>query len=199
VSSVGPGEADVPLWIKIAYTLFVCVLVPVYVRHYGPANFLWFSDVALLVMVPVLWIESRLVASMMALAVVLPELAWNLDFFGRLLTGRHLLGLSLHSSRTRPSCSVGCRSSTCSCRFCCSGCSSRWDTTHELSWRKPFSVSPARPHLCAHGSVEEHQLGIRSRLGATGPNSTSGLPGCRNRPLPHVSLGRPINCFGGPF
>jgi hypothetical protein len=96
VSSVGPGEADVPLWIKIAYTLFVCVLVPVYVRHYGPANFLWFSDVALLVMVPALWIESRLVASMMALAVVLPELAWNLDFFGRLLTGRHLLGLSLH-------------------------------------------------------------------------------------------------------
>jgi hypothetical protein len=72
-----PGEADIPLWIKIAYTLFVCVLVPIYVRHYGWANFLWFSDVALL-----------------ALAVILPELAWNLDFFGRLLTGRHLLGLA---------------------------------------------------------------------------------------------------------
>jgi hypothetical protein len=28
----------------------------------------------------------------MALAVVLPELAWNLDFFGRLFTGRHRLG-----------------------------------------------------------------------------------------------------------
>jgi hypothetical protein len=45
-------------------------------------------------MVPALWTESRLIASMMALAVVLPELAWNLDFFGRLLTGRHLLGLA---------------------------------------------------------------------------------------------------------
>jgi hypothetical protein len=89
-----PGEADIPLWIKIAYTLFVCVLVPIYVRHYGWANFLWFSDVALLAMVPALWVESRLVASMMALAVILPELAWNLDFFGRLLTGRHLLGLA---------------------------------------------------------------------------------------------------------
>jgi hypothetical protein len=49
---------------------------------------------ALLVMVPTLWIESRLVASMVTLAVVLPELAWNLDFFGRLLTGRNLLGLA---------------------------------------------------------------------------------------------------------
>ena len=40
----------IPLWIKIAYTLFVCVLVPFYLRFYGPMNFLWFSDVALLVM-----------------------------------------------------------------------------------------------------------------------------------------------------
>jgi hypothetical protein len=91
---MGPGEADIPLWIKVAYTLFVCVLVPVYLRHYGLANFLWFSDVALLATVPALWIESRLIVSMMALAVVLPELAWNLDFFGRLLTGRRLLGLA---------------------------------------------------------------------------------------------------------
>ncbi|HEY8201955.1 MAG TPA: membrane-associated protein [Actinomycetota bacterium] len=93
---MGPGEADIPLWIKVADTLFVCVLVPVYVRHYGPANFLWFSDVALLVTVPALWIESRLLASMMALAVILPELAWNLDFFGRLFTRRHLLGLAAY-------------------------------------------------------------------------------------------------------
>jgi hypothetical protein len=91
---MGPGGADIPLWIKVAYTLFVCVLVPVYVRHYGLVNFLWFSDVALLVTVPALWIESRLLASMMALAVVLPELAWNLDFFGRLFTGRRPLGLA---------------------------------------------------------------------------------------------------------
>jgi hypothetical protein len=31
----------IPLWLKIAYTLFVCVIVPVYWRHYGAANFLW--------------------------------------------------------------------------------------------------------------------------------------------------------------
>jgi hypothetical protein len=86
--------AEIPLWIKIAYSLLVCLIVPVYLRYYGPANFLWFSDVALLVMVPALWTESRLLTSMMALAVMLPELAWNLDFFTRLLTGRRLLGLA---------------------------------------------------------------------------------------------------------
>jgi hypothetical protein len=78
----------------LLYTLFLCVLVPVYWASYGPKNFLWFSDIALLTTAAALWLESPLVASMMALAVALPELAWNLDFFGRLLTGHHILDLS---------------------------------------------------------------------------------------------------------
>lgn len=83
-----------PLWLKIVYPLFVAVLVRVYWSKYGPANFLWFSDIALLLTVPALWLESGLVASMMAVAVALPEIAWNIDYFGRLLTGRSLFGLS---------------------------------------------------------------------------------------------------------
>jgi hypothetical protein len=84
----------VPLWIKILYTLFLCVLVPVYWMHWGPRNFLWFSDIALLATAIALWLESALLASMMTLAIALPELAWNADFLGRLVTGRHILGLS---------------------------------------------------------------------------------------------------------
>jgi hypothetical protein len=84
----------IPLWIKILYTLFLCVLVPVYWVHWGPRNFLWFSDIALLITGVALWLESALLASMMTLAIALPELAWNADFFGRLLSGRHVLGLS---------------------------------------------------------------------------------------------------------
>jgi len=57
----------IPLWLKIAYTLFVCLIVPIYWRRYGPANFLWFSNIALLATVPALWLESALLASMMAL------------------------------------------------------------------------------------------------------------------------------------
>ena len=84
----------IPLWLKIAYTLFVCVLVPIYWRQYGLANFLWFSDIALLALVPALWLESPLLISMMAIAVVLPELAWNVDYFFRLATGVSLIGLT---------------------------------------------------------------------------------------------------------
>lgn len=84
----------IPIWLKIIYTLYVCVLVPIYWRQYGPANFLWFSDIALLMLVPALWFESPLLISMMALAVVLPELAWNIDYFARLATGVSLIGLT---------------------------------------------------------------------------------------------------------
>jgi hypothetical protein len=46
-------------WIKIPYTIFVCVLVPVYWVERGPANFLWLSDIALLAIVSALWMENR--------------------------------------------------------------------------------------------------------------------------------------------
>jgi hypothetical protein len=99
------GDAtQLPLWIKIGYTLFVGLLVPVYLRHYGPANFLWFSDVALLGMVPGLWAESPLILSTLTLAVLLPELVWNVDLFGRVITGHAPFGLAgymFDSSRSR--------------------------------------------------------------------------------------------------
>lgn len=84
----------IPLWLKLSYTLFVCLLVPVNWVQYGPGNFLWFSDIALLTTVPALWLESPLLASMMALAVVLLELVWNVDFFVRLIAGVSVTGLS---------------------------------------------------------------------------------------------------------
>ncbi len=86
----------IPFGIKIVYTLFVCVLVPIYWRQYGPANFLWFSDIALLALVPALWLENALLVSMMAVSVVLFEALWNIDFFFRLATGKSLIGLSAY-------------------------------------------------------------------------------------------------------
>lgn len=72
----------------------MCLLVPVYWVQYGPYNFLWFSDIALLLTVPALWLESAMLASMMALAAGLLEMAWIVDFFVRLITGVSLIGLS---------------------------------------------------------------------------------------------------------
>lgn len=88
------AHAPISLWIKIPCTLFVALLIPIYWRDYGPANFLWFSDVALFGTLAALWLKSRLLASMMMLSVGLLELVWNIDFFVRLLTGRHLLGIT---------------------------------------------------------------------------------------------------------
>jgi hypothetical protein len=83
-----------PLWLKIAYTLFVCVLIPVYWRGHGPGNFLWFSDIALFTTLVALWLQNRLLASMMSVGVLLPELAWNVGFFGRLIFGVDLFGVA---------------------------------------------------------------------------------------------------------
>ena len=84
------------LGLKIVYTFFVCALVPIYWRQYGPANFLWFSDIALLALVPALWLENALLISMMAISVVFFEALWNIDFFFRLATGKSLIGLSAY-------------------------------------------------------------------------------------------------------
>ncbi|MBC5774832.1 membrane-associated protein [Pontibacter sp. KCTC 32443] len=89
----------IPLWLPVIYTLFLLVLVPVYWKHYGPANFLWFSDVALFSVGVALWTGNRLLLSMMAVGVLGLEIIWNIDYFGRLLTGRQLLGLSEYMFR----------------------------------------------------------------------------------------------------
>jgi len=76
-----------PSWPKLAYTTFVSVLIPVYWVENGPANFLWFSDVALLVTLAALWLEHRLLASAMAVSVLLLEAVWAISFASRLLLG----------------------------------------------------------------------------------------------------------------
>lgn len=64
--NLGSSGEEIDLWVKISYTAFVLVLIPIYWKHWGPANFLWFSDIALILGVPALWLESSLLASMMA-------------------------------------------------------------------------------------------------------------------------------------
>ena len=87
-------NAIFPLWVKIAYTVFVLILVPVYWKHWGPANFLWFSDIALFGTLIALWLESALIASMMGVAVLFPEIAWNISYFTRLISGKNIFSLT---------------------------------------------------------------------------------------------------------
>lgn len=84
----------IPLWIKLAYTVFVAITVPIYAAKYSAGNFLWFSDITLLATVAALWLESPLLASMMAVGTLLPDVLWNASFFGQLLSGKRVSGLT---------------------------------------------------------------------------------------------------------
>jgi hypothetical protein len=80
-----PAEPRLPLWIKLAYTAFMAVLVPVYWTYYGPTNFLYFCDVALILTLVAVWIESPLLVSMCLVGILVPQMVWVLDFLGGLV------------------------------------------------------------------------------------------------------------------
>ncbi len=82
-----------PLWLKLVWTLPAFTILVVYWRQYGPGNLLWFSDIALILSIPALWLESPLLAGVAAVLVLVPELVWNVAFFCRLTTGRRLGGI----------------------------------------------------------------------------------------------------------
>jgi hypothetical protein len=84
----------IPVWFKVAYTLATLGIVVIWFRHYGPRNLLWLSDIALIGAVPAMWLEDARIGSVLAVAVLLPELLWNLDFVLRLLTRRRWTGLT---------------------------------------------------------------------------------------------------------
>ncbi len=75
----------VPLAVIILYTAFMAVLVPVYLRRYGWTNFLYFCDIALVLTLVGLWIDSPLLISMSAVGILLPQIFWALDYVANLL------------------------------------------------------------------------------------------------------------------
>jgi hypothetical protein len=84
----------IPEWFKIAYSAFVLFVMAVWWKNYGWKNFLWFSDIAFIGAVPAMWLESASLSSVLAVAVLLPELLWNVDYAGRLLLRRRITGLT---------------------------------------------------------------------------------------------------------
>lgn len=76
------------LAVKLAYTAFMAVLVPVYLRNYGPTNFLYFCDLALFLTLGGLWLDDPLLLSIAATGILIPQVYWLLDFIVRLVGGR---------------------------------------------------------------------------------------------------------------
>ena len=77
---------------KVAYSLWFLAWLPVYWTQHGPANLLWLCDVANIVVLLALLLESPLLFSSQATGVLLIQAAWMIDFFGRLALGFHPIG-----------------------------------------------------------------------------------------------------------
>lgn len=76
-----------PLWFRIVYLIFVAVLVPSYAIQYPLVNFLWFSNIALVVGLIAAWLGSVRLASMALISVGLIEFCWIGGFLLGILWG----------------------------------------------------------------------------------------------------------------
>ena len=82
----------IPLSVKLIYTAWMAVWIPVYWVHSGPENFLWLCDVANILVAAALWLESPLLISAQAAGVLFVQILWCGDWFSRLILGFHPIG-----------------------------------------------------------------------------------------------------------
>lgn len=89
------NKARIPRWVKLVYTGFVAVLVPYYLHCYGPTNFLYYCDIAVLMALVAVWREDSLWASMPAVGILIPQTVWMIDFLGGLF-GLKVVGMTAY-------------------------------------------------------------------------------------------------------
>lgn len=82
----------VPLWLKIAWTIWLVVWAPIYYRQYGLQNFLFFCDIGNILICAGLWLESPLIFSWQACGLLIFQTLYMVDLAGSLLLGRSLTG-----------------------------------------------------------------------------------------------------------
>ena len=82
----------VPLWLKIAWTVWVICWAPIYWKQYGVQNFLFFCDVGNLIITLALWSESALLFSWQAVSLLVFQSLFTIDLAGAWLSGHHWIG-----------------------------------------------------------------------------------------------------------
>lgn len=87
-------KGKISIYLKWGYASFMFVLIPAYWIQYGPANFLWFSDITLILAFFAVILEQRFLASMATVGGLALELFWNIDFLIALVFGYHVTGLT---------------------------------------------------------------------------------------------------------
>jgi hypothetical protein len=82
----------VPLWLKVGWSLWVLVWVPIYWHQYGLQNFLYFCDLGNFFIAAALWLESPLLFSWQACGLLLFQSLYTVDLIGALLGSVHIIG-----------------------------------------------------------------------------------------------------------
>lgn len=82
----------VPLWLKIAWTVWLVVWAPLYWKQYGLQNFLFFCDLGNIFIGIALWLESPLIFSWQACGLLVFQSLYVVDLAGALFMGHHFIG-----------------------------------------------------------------------------------------------------------
>ena len=82
----------IPLWLKIAWSVWLLVWIPFYWQQYGTQNFLYFCDLGNFFIAAALWLESPLLFSWQACGLLLFQTLYTIDLIGALLSGKHIIG-----------------------------------------------------------------------------------------------------------
>jgi len=82
----------IPLWLKIAWTIWLMAWAPLYWKQYGVQNFLFFCDLGNIFIGIALWLESSLIFCWQACGLLLFQSLYIIDLAGALVTGHHFIG-----------------------------------------------------------------------------------------------------------
>jgi hypothetical protein len=85
-------NSRVPLWLKLAWTAWILVWAPLYWKHYGRQNFLYFCDLGNLLITAGLWLESRLILSWQAVSLLVFQTLYTVDLIAAFAFGVHPIG-----------------------------------------------------------------------------------------------------------
>jgi hypothetical protein len=74
------SHAHVPLAVKVGFSVFMAILIPIYLHYYGPTTFLYVCDVSMMLTLIGIWPENRLMISMCGVGILVLQTAWLVDF-----------------------------------------------------------------------------------------------------------------------
>lgn len=92
----GMGEGVIGRPVRIGFTVWMLVWVPVVLSSQGLQNFWWLCNLAQFILLFALWRGDRLLISSQAGTVLVVGLVWGIDFFGMLLFGASPFGITYY-------------------------------------------------------------------------------------------------------